>query len=464
MIFNCGSVLCLLRFTSLGSQTVTNIEQNPSLTKYKQLQSLYPDTLTCPCANTTMPYKTFVSLSPIFHQVCSSDLISASWISLLANSASADVISGTWISKAAKYFGLLSSICQQANLTAADNIHDFFARTFVTSYVLIETDFNIQVNATVKQLTESIVINFNLFNIMTRLFIQADQPIIVSPTSQVVLNYINTTAGLPGSRPTYVASNYVAPGLVNGCYTIDLLLLSTLQCFYTNSDCMNQLFFYINKTYPASASNPNLYAHALIYNQSSTRFPPNTSVSWIVEEMMIEKWNTSLSFSDYYEACAPTYCTYTQIKHATSFTELLVTLISTIGGLVIVLRLITFQFVKIIFGLFKKKPKRQQQVHRKLLDRFKMLLSKLKTFLSIKVFNLNIFPARIFGSKIDRLTLKHLGQWSTRLYLTLLSIIFVILTLYTIIQPQTLTKSCSTPSLNFDKNLMNDYSDELEYP
>ncbi|CAF1471133.1 unnamed protein product, partial [Adineta steineri] len=41
---------------------------------------------------------------------------------------------------------------------------------------------------------------------------------------------------------------------------------------------------------------------------------------------------------------------------------------------------------------------------------------------------------------------------------------FVILTLYTIIQPQTLTKSCSTPSLNFDKNLMNDYSDELEYP
>ncbi|CAF4222336.1 unnamed protein product, partial [Adineta steineri] len=460
------------------SQTVANIEQNPSLTKYKQLQSLYPDTLTCPCANTTMPYKTFVTLSPIFHQVCSSDLISESWISLLANSASADVISGTWISKAAQYFGLLSSICQQAKLTAADNIHDFFARTFVTSYVLIETDFNIQ----------------------------ADQPIIVSPNSQVALNYINTTAGnnnpqalqsisasnspicqcavdpkcqgpiafaidhitsiigLPGSRPAYVASNYVAPGLVDACYTIDLLLLSTLQCFYTNSDCMNQLFYYINKTYPASANNPNLYAHALIYNQSSTRFPPDTSVSSIVEEMMIEQWKTSLSFSDYYEACAPTFCTYTQIKRAINFTELLLTLISMIGGLVIVLRLITFQFVKVIFSLLRTKTNQGQQVDRKLLDRFKMLLSELKTFLSIKVFNLNIFPARIFGSKIDRITVKHLGQWSTRLYLILLSIIFVILTLYTIIQPQTLTKSCSTPSLNFDKNLMNDYSDELEYP
>ncbi|CAF1043674.1 unnamed protein product [Adineta steineri] len=101
------------------------------------------------------------------------------------------------------------------------------------------------------------------------------------------IDHITSIIGLPGSRPAYVASNYVAPGLVGGCYTIDLLLLSTLQCFYTNSDCMNQLFYYINKTYPASANNPNLYAHALIYNQSSTRFPPNTSVSSIVEEMTL---------------------------------------------------------------------------------------------------------------------------------------------------------------------------------
>ncbi|CAF0789948.1 unnamed protein product [Adineta steineri] len=508
------SILCLLLFNSLKSQTITIIEKNPSLTKYKQLQIFYPDTLACPCANTTMPYETFVTLSPIFHQVCSSDLISKSWISLLSHSPEQDAVTGAWISKAAQYFGLLSSICQLANSTATNNTHAFLARTFVTSYVLIETDFNIQVNTTIKQLTESIVIGFNLFNIMTRLFIQADQPIIVSleVNFPVILNYKNTTAGtnnpealhftfvfntvgkdlsgkiicqcvvdpncqgpiafavlntptisrLPGVRPAYVAVDFVGPGLVDACYTIDFLLLSTLQCFYTDSNCINQLLYYINKT--SSTNDSNLYAHPLIYNQTSTRFPPNTSVSSIVEEMMIEQWNTSLLFSDYYEACAPTYCTYTQIKHAETFSELLVTLISTVGGLVMVLRLITFQFVKIIFGLFQKKPKRQQQVRRKVLDRFKALLSKLITFLSVKMLNLNIFPARTFGSKIDRITVKHLGQWSTRLYLSLLSIIFVILTLYTAMQPQTLTKSFSTPSLNFYKNLMNDHSDELECP
>ncbi|CAF0805220.1 unnamed protein product [Adineta steineri] len=510
------SILCLVLFNSLKSQTIAIIEKNPSLTKYNQLQILYPDTLTCPCANTTMPYETFVSSSPIFHQVCSSDLISESWISLLSNSPPNDVLSGAWISKAAQYFGLLSSICQLANSTATNNTDAFLARTFVTSYVLIETDFNIQVNTTVKQLTESIVISFNLFNIMTRLFIQADQPIIVSPNSQVVL-YINTTADtnnsealhfkfrfntilkdlsdpngpicqcvvntncqgpihfgatntaagilkLPGAHPGIATSTYVAPGLVDACYTIDFLLLSTLQCFYTDSDCMSQLFYHINTTYVSPTPDPNSYAHPLIYNQTSTRFPPNTSVSSIVEEMMIEQWNTSLSFSDYYRACAPTYCTYTQIKHAETFGDLLVTLISTVGGLVMALRLITFQFVKIIFGLFQKKPKKQQQVRRKLLDRFKELSSKLITFLYTKMLNLNMFPARIFGSKIDRITVKHLGQWSTRLYLILLSIIFVILTLYTAIQPQTLTKSFSTPSLNFYKKLIKDHSDELECP
>ncbi|CAF0713039.1 unnamed protein product [Adineta steineri] len=352
---------------------------------------------------------------------------------------------------------------------------------------------------------------------MTRLLIQTDQPIIVSPNSQVILNYINTTAGtnnpkalefkfrfntitknisdpdspicqcvvdpncqgsihfavtgttigiikLPGVHPGYVSSSYVAPGLVDACYTIDFLLLSTLQCFYTDSDCMNQLFYHINTTYVSPTPDPNSYAHPLTYNQTSTRFPPNTSVSSIVEEMMIEQWNTSLSFSNYYKACAPTYCTYTQIRHAETFSELLVKLISTVGGLVMALRLITFQFVKIIFGLFQKKPKKQQQVRRKLLDRFKALLFKLITFLYTKMLDLNMFPARIFGSTIDRITVKHLGQWSTRLYLILLSIIFVILTLYTAIQPQTLTKSFSTPSLNFYKNLMNDHSDELECP
>ncbi|CAF1486126.1 unnamed protein product, partial [Adineta steineri] len=485
------SILCLVLFNSLKTQTITIIEKNPPLTKYKQLQILYPDTLACPCSNSTMPYKTFVSLSPIFHQVCSSGLLNESWISLLSNNDPNNVLSGTFISKAAQYFRLLSSICQLADLTTTENIDGFFARTFVTFYVLIETDFNIQVNATVKQLTESIVISFNLFNIMTRLFIQADQPIIVSPNSQVILNYINTTAGtnnpqalefkfrfntilkdlldpngpicqcvvdtncqgpiyfaameeigiikLPGAHPAYVTSSYVAPGLIDACYTIDFLLLSTLQCFYTDSDCMNQLLYYINKTYPSSVKDPNVYAHPLIYNQTSTRFPPNTSISSIVEEMMIEQWNTSLSFSDYYRACAPTYCTYTQIKHAETLSELLVKLISTVGGLVMVLRLITFQFVKIIFGLLRKKPKKQQ-VRRKLLDRVKMLLSKLITFLY-----------KIVESK-------YVSGTNIR------NIIFVILTLYTVIQPQTLTKSFSTPSLNFYKKLINDHSDELECP
>jgi hypothetical protein len=46
-----------------------------------------------------------------------------------------------------------------------------------------------------------------------------------------------------------VISSYVAPGMIKGCYTIDTLLLSTLQCFYTDSNCMEKMFYYIDESY-----------------------------------------------------------------------------------------------------------------------------------------------------------------------------------------------------------------------
>ena len=40
--------------------------------------------LTCPCSNVAIPYHKFIRLTPIFHQVCSSDFVTESWINLLS--------------------------------------------------------------------------------------------------------------------------------------------------------------------------------------------------------------------------------------------------------------------------------------------------------------------------------------------------------------------------------------------
>ena len=142
-----------------------------------------------------MSYQTFVSLSPVIHQVCSSDLTTDSWISLLTDSYVLDQITDTWMGQSAQFFELLSSVCQLANVTATENVHGFLSRTFATSYVLVETDFYTQVNATINQLIESTVISFGLFANMTRTLMQADQPVTLLKSSQLILDYIGSASG-----------------------------------------------------------------------------------------------------------------------------------------------------------------------------------------------------------------------------------------------------------------------------
>jgi hypothetical protein len=55
-----------------------------------------------------------------------------------------------------------------------------------------------------------------------------------------------------------------------------------------------------------------------------------------------------------------------------------------------------------------------------------------------------------------------LGQWATRLYIILLTIGFATLAVYTVIRPQTLTKTFDRPSLNIYNHLKHDYGDKLE--
>jgi hypothetical protein len=89
-------------------------------------------------------------------------------------------------------------------------------------------------------------------------------------------------------------------------------------------------------------------------------------------------------------------------------------------------------------------------------------MKSLVTHLYKVLVDLNIFLLRDFDNNIDRMTAKRLGQWSTRLYVVLFIIPMIILFLYGVIQPQTMTKTFDKPSLNFYNNLLEDYGTELK--
>ena len=172
-------------FSSLSIQTTTIDVSNPSLGVFKRLQDLYPNTLKCPCLNITVPYSTFTSVSITLHQVCSSNFTSDSWLSMTKLLVLEDQI---WLGMSIGHFQLLSNLCRTIRRTIDDALSRLNIRSFVTLNVPTEHSFNTEMNATLDQFIQTLVINFNLLVNGSRLWTQIDQPFAVRLHKRVQLD------------------------------------------------------------------------------------------------------------------------------------------------------------------------------------------------------------------------------------------------------------------------------------
>lgn len=166
--------------------------------------------------------------------------------------------------------------------------------------------------------------------------------------------------------------DYIVPGSISGCSNFDSLLFSQLLCFYSTSDCFSILMSYIKNNYYYNLEDPIppwFDPRPLVYNPTTSRYPPNTSVSDIVKQIMIETWNTSYSFKTFYDLCAPKSCFYSEeIRKNTIFSTIII-LLSVLGGLTISLRLITPHLVQVICKLLAKVTQKQPEQQPGILSR-----------------------------------------------------------------------------------------------
>ncbi|UJR18709.1 hypothetical protein I4U23_005616 [Adineta vaga] len=448
-IFLFGSICILCLFTSLNSETLAITVPNVSMTDYDSLEMLYSHTLRCPCSNKAISYERFVSLSPRFHQLCSSGFIDTYWMYLLKIGYSPRFYND-WRNGAYQQFQLLFDFCKLANETIDDAMKRYLKRLFIVSSVMNKDDFNKQINSSLNQFYKSTAYNFGLMINVSQLLMQIDQlytraygsgghevgtnlilngkadeidknkPLklqfllngiqemhsnkiscicAIDPhcqMSSVIYAFGLATTSNNGKTPAHNVS-----GWVHRCMHIDSLLLSTFECFYEDSECFPLLLRHLDERIEEFDSPILRPIDPLINNPTMTRFPPNTTISIMFKEIMIEQWIASSSYKLFYEACAPTHCTYSKRIRKEDFIGVIITLISMIGGIVVSLRIITPHLVKFIYGLLAiifKKKERQQQQRRKRIE-------------------LNIFSSRDFESNIHRLTVIHYGRWATRLYI-----------------------------------------------
>ena len=72
---------------------------------------------------------------------------------------------------------------------------------------------------------------------------------------------------------------FTIPGFLTGCFVIESLLLSSLQCFY-DEQCFNNVTYYVNPTLSLNATALNASA--------STTFTPNSTVKEMIDQLMVE--------------------------------------------------------------------------------------------------------------------------------------------------------------------------------
>ena len=345
----------------MRTQTRTITVSNPSLNTSNALEMAHPNTLKCPC--TTIPNRNFVTLSPIFHQVCSSDFVSAGWISLLMSiiyqSTSID-----WRNQAGPQFQLLADLCHLAERTAEDAFERFLGQMFISSNVLMKSEFERQLNSTLEQFFQSTMIHFGQLVDIVDLRMQVDQPLVqlgsladASLSNSFVVTIKDKTNGEESIQVKLKTLflqfgrkfSWNIPFLVHVIWTqpqsivfvsfivivivwlgstmmrvftliihypdwsqvVFSLILSTLHCFYSHSNCLSIVNSYIRETFYYFTDDPQWFdVQPLVYDPRSTRFSPNASIESIVKEMIIETWNSSISYDRYYQSSAPFYSAY----------------------------------------------------------------------------------------------------------------------------------------------------------
>lgn len=277
---------------------------------------------------------------------------------------------------------------------------------------------------------------------------------------------------------------YNVSGWNTGCLTIDSLQFSTLECFYVDSNCFPLVLSYLlqHPYFLLQRQSYSVRVKPLVYDPTLNSFPPKTSISRIIRELMVDQWNPSSSYESFYDACAPIYCSYSQRSRKENFLGVVRTLVSTIGGIVVCLRILTPQLMRVILGFsttFKRQPERgnltkghsllwqelpyvSTLVHRTLIERLTIMIRNVNNLLQMKLIELNLFTLRDLGSEVDRITARRFGVWATRLYFLLYIVALVLLAFYPIVRPYTLTKDFDQPSFLHYNQLKEVYGDALK--
>lgn len=484
------SLVSLLLFTGSALQTRTVTIASPSRSTFERLSSDYPSTLVCPCSNISISYDQFLTFSPAYHPLCSSQFVDPHWISSLFNTTFSNAYPLDFRLIASSHFGMLAALCRTAIEAVSHALTEFSSSRLISTNTFSRSMFTAQSAAFVEQMQRTTVadvhridrlLSFNLEQ--NRLFSGLRTNFYVSnvPGSNGYVSYemIYAADSYPNnvaSPPTdvqqqclcsdsfdchsraalfnvsrsivpssvlwpYPSAISFVPGMTSGCISRNALSQSTLECLF-DSTCLTTISAFLSAF---STAVP------LDRSSNSSRFPPNRTVQSIFAQLMIESWQNNSHFHGYFQQCAPAQCTYSYAQRF-SLVYMITTLVGLFGGLNVVMRLISPFIVKLVRRVRRGNNTEDPPVASEFKDRARALLKAIRT----KVREFNLFKETFVDTR-------H-GIHSTRIYLLLLASAIVILTVYLSIITRTQSVTIANPSLEQFERLYAHYPSTVTCP
>ena len=354
LLLSSFAVTTLVLYTSVAIQVKLVTIRTPSQPTFDQLRfnPQYSSTLECPCQNIAIAYNSFISITPHYHQLCSSEFVStnSAWIPLLYSSTAGREYSyDDFRLFALPQFQLLAALCTVANATLSEAITRLDTSTMLSEKVQSRQTIESKANTTLNHfqlsiprtfvrtldfirsiaqgngIVSSILSNWHFHSLNTTFIRHTNYPSLwPEPRSYGESNCSCGTSAMCSAQAVFNRST--VPGFRVGCYPLEALLQSTLECLY-NVSCIDILRFMYRRS--------NFTVEPL----NSTRSSPNATVQTLVDTLLVDRWETSVAYEQYYVACAPLSCTYTVTKQLDAV-YVLTTIIGLYGGLMVVLKLI----------------------------------------------------------------------------------------------------------------------------
>jgi hypothetical protein len=240
-------------------------------------------------------------------------------------------------------------LCGQAKTQAQNAVGDFFSQLFFTKQVFNESSFSNQITQELHFVLNTATNRFRQRDQYIRCLIHSNQVQTALQTPREIIKAVSRT-GITLPNELIFRTHYFsgAHGFRVGCYPMEALFQSTLECLFDPA-CIRDLL----QNFPNSILHPD---SIIPLDRNLTRFSPQDKVETLMNRLFIDQSTITPLYSFYFEKCAPISCTYTFVQTSDAL-FIFTTITGLLGGIIIALRYVVFFtisfFISVVSSLEK---------------------------------------------------------------------------------------------------------------